>query len=324
MKKSLVIAVYNGEKYLIEQLNSVLNQTEKLDEVILIDDLSTDQSFNIIKKFIEQNNLSTWKLIKNEKNLGYKGNFRKGLELVSGDVIFLSDQDDIWHEGKVEKICYFMNDNPNILSLGTSFNLIDEHTNKFEIPLKKGYANQNLINFPIKEDELIKIDIKFLHQRNFCQGCTMAFKKEIKDEFLKVSTQKNPHDWEINLIACSHGGSYFYNHPLIDYRIHGDNTIGLEEQISGLGEDYQSKRVNERIDFLNDELPLILFALNLEGFSLKEKKFLANKYDYVKERIQLIQKHKWYKILINYCLGKYFGKGTFRTMLGDMISSVKK
>ena len=92
MKKSLVIAVYNGEKYLIEQLNSVLNQTEKLDEVILIDDLSTDQSFNIIKKFIEQNNLSTWKLIKNEKNLGYKGNFRKGLELVSGDVIFLSDQ----------------------------------------------------------------------------------------------------------------------------------------------------------------------------------------------------------------------------------------
>ena len=152
----------------------------------------------------------------------------------------------------------------------------------------------------------------------------MAFKKEIKDEFLKVSTQKNPHDWEINLIACSHDGSYFYNHPLIDYRIHGHNTIGLEEQISGLGEDYQSKRVNERIDFLNDELPLILFALNLEGFSLKEKKFLANKYDYVKERIQLIQKHKWYKILINYCFGKYFEKGTFRTMLGDLISSVKK
>ena len=104
MKVSLVMAVYNGEKYLIEQLDSIRKQTYLIDEVILIDDVSTDNSYELIHQYIDGYKLINWKLIKNENNLGYRKNFKKGLEIVDGDIIFLSDQDDRWHLNKIEVI----------------------------------------------------------------------------------------------------------------------------------------------------------------------------------------------------------------------------
>ena len=100
MKISLVMATYNGAKYLNEQLDSIKNQTLKLDEVIIVDDVSTDDTSYLVEKYISNHQLN-WMFIKNEKNLGYKGNFKKGLAHASGDVIFLCDQDDIWHPDKV-------------------------------------------------------------------------------------------------------------------------------------------------------------------------------------------------------------------------------
>ena len=68
MKVSLVMAVYNGEKYLIEQLDSIRKQTYLIDEVILIDDVSTDNSYELIHQYIDGYKLINWKLIKNENN----------------------------------------------------------------------------------------------------------------------------------------------------------------------------------------------------------------------------------------------------------------
>ena len=77
MKISLIMAVYNGEKYLIKQLQSINNQTNKIDEVILIDDCSKDRSVEIVEEFIKENQLDNWKLIINNENLGYKNNFKR-------------------------------------------------------------------------------------------------------------------------------------------------------------------------------------------------------------------------------------------------------
>ncbi len=121
MKVSLVMAVYNGEKYLIEQLDSIRKQTYLIDEVILIDDVSTDNSYELIHQYIDGYKLINWKLIKNENNLGYRKNFKKGLEIVDGDIIFLSDQDDRWHLNKIEVMVEKMSQS-NILSLASSFN----------------------------------------------------------------------------------------------------------------------------------------------------------------------------------------------------------
>lgn len=72
MKISLIMAVYNGEKYLIKQLQSINNQTNKIDEVILIDDCSKDRSVEIVEEFIKESQLDNWKLIINNENLGYR------------------------------------------------------------------------------------------------------------------------------------------------------------------------------------------------------------------------------------------------------------
>ena len=169
MKVSLVMAVYNGEKYLIEQLDSIRKQTYLIDEVILIDDVSTDNSYELIHQYIDGYKLINWKLIKNENNLGYRKNFKKGLEIVDGDIIFLSDQDDRWHLNKIEVMVEKMSQS-NILSLASSFNFMDQDGNCFEIEKQKGKSNNNLL-FQEVNKELTKVNLKTVLQSNFSQGC---------------------------------------------------------------------------------------------------------------------------------------------------------
>ena len=105
LSTSVVMATYNGEKNILEQLDSLLSQTKKINEVLICDDCSTDNTVDIISSFIEKNNLSsTWHLKINEKNLGWRKNFFHLLNLASQDIIFTCDQDDIWHETKIEEM----------------------------------------------------------------------------------------------------------------------------------------------------------------------------------------------------------------------------
>ncbi len=322
MKISFIMAVYNGEKYIIEQLDSVLGQTRALDEVIIIDDKSTDKTYSMIQNYIKTHDLHHWVLEKNKKNIGYQLNFKKALEKASGDIIFLSDQDDKWLPTKVEEMVSIMEENPHILSLGTSFYVIDKHSNRIEYPTKKGYSNYHLIPFMIKENDLVKMDMKLLCQRNFCQGCTMAISKSVSDEWITCIDANNPHDWEMNIIASSHDGCYFLNKPLIEYRIHDNNTIGLENTIYQ-GEQYYHHRVEDRVEILKRELPILMFCIHLSGFSIEDKIYFSKKYDYIVNRIDLISKHQYFRLLKNLLMGKYFRMGTIRTAIGDIIAAIK-
>ncbi len=101
MKTSVAMCTYNGESYLDEQLQSILEQTEPIDEIVICDDGSIDKTLSIIEKFIKAG--TPIRLILNQKNLGYTRNFEKAICLCSGDIIFLADQDDIWMPEKVKK-----------------------------------------------------------------------------------------------------------------------------------------------------------------------------------------------------------------------------
>ena len=87
-----------------------------------------DNSYELIHQYIDGYKLINWKLIKNENNLGYRKNFKKGLEIVDGDIIFLSDQDDRWHLNKIEVMVEKMSQS-TILSLASSFNFMDQDGN---------------------------------------------------------------------------------------------------------------------------------------------------------------------------------------------------
>jgi len=229
MKISTVMATYNGEKYILEQLQSILNQNRKVDEVIVMDDLSSDDTVEIVKKFILRNSLNdSWFVYKNIENLGYKKNFQKGFEIATGDIIILCDQDDIWEPNKVESIeNVFIK--TNALAMNSAFRFIDGDGNLInEI---ENNNNNNLLRRDCKTDEVISIAFETILETNISPGCTMAISKKLKDIFLDVTEGWLPHDWELNIIASLYEGDYFYNRKLTKYRIHGNNTIGLETDL---------------------------------------------------------------------------------------------
>ncbi len=227
-KITVVMATYNGEKYIEEQLVSILNQSYPPDEVIIRDDCSTDNTCRIIKDFIGNNNLN-WVLIPGDKNLGFERNFTEALKCSTGDLIFLSDQDDVWHKGKIKYMSSVMNRYKQILCLNSSFECIDscgERINTKNMPFTSN--NGLIIGKTIKDYSLCSFKAEEVLRYNISMGCTLAFRKELMNEYL-ANAGKVAHDWLINMIAASHGGLFFLNRKLIRYRVHGDNTIGLNE-----------------------------------------------------------------------------------------------
>ena len=101
-KISVAMTTYNGARFVEKQLASLLAQTRPADEVIILDDRSTDGTPGIVTRFIKKNSPVSWHFSVNEKNLGYKENFYHAVGRTTGDLIFLCDQDDVWHSNKIE------------------------------------------------------------------------------------------------------------------------------------------------------------------------------------------------------------------------------
>ena len=126
MTVSVCMGIYNGEKYIEEQLDSILRQTRRAEEVILCDDCSTDRTVEIVRLFIEKHGLGeSWRLCCNKENRGYPGNFYYAMSLCAGDVVFLADQDDIWAETKLERMCAVLEAHSEADVLACKFGLMD-------------------------------------------------------------------------------------------------------------------------------------------------------------------------------------------------------
>ena len=122
---SIAMATYNGEKYLREQIDSILNQTIQDFELIVCDDCSTDTTWNILQDYQSQDRRI--KCYRNEENLGFKKNFEKAIGLCTGEYIALSDQDDIWLPEHLEKLVNIIGNAD--LACGTEL-LFSDTTNK--------------------------------------------------------------------------------------------------------------------------------------------------------------------------------------------------
>lgn len=94
MKISVVMTSYNGEPYIVQQLESLKEQTRKPDEVLILDDCSKDSTIAILKEYIRDNALENWKVVENNHNVGWRKNFFDGISIAQGELIFTCDQDD--------------------------------------------------------------------------------------------------------------------------------------------------------------------------------------------------------------------------------------
>lgn len=319
-KISIAMTTYNGEKYVEKQLLSLFNQTRRADEVIIRDDVSSDKTHKIVRNFIEKNKLENWHFEVNEENLGYKKNFHTAIAQTTGDIIFLCDQDDIWLPEKLKEIENIMMNNPKVLAVNSSLNLIDGEDNPIQIKEDNKKSNIGLIKYPVKQNDLVQIDVETICKYNISPGCTVAFKKPVKDIYLKKSKCEMVHDWEINFIAAALDGLYFYNKPLIGYRIHSSNTIGLSELLGSASSiknlaNYFVRLKRAKFIYSCMEVFYDYYTIVQE----KDKKWLKNQICFTKLRKEAIEKKSLIKLLsINKKYGKHYAESvTFKGRLGD-------
>ncbi|MCZ0743887.1 glycosyltransferase [Ligilactobacillus sp. UO.C109] len=215
MKLSIVMTTYNGIKHIESQLDSILNQKRKANEVLIYDDGSNDGTIEFIGKYISNNKLNdTWKLIVNEENKGWRRNFVEGIWSSTGDLVFPCDQDDIWHEDKLEVIEKIMINNPQIQVLTTNV------TNLYSNGDKEQSSNQNEKLEKVSwEKHIFKVD---------APGCVFCIRKKIVEKSKNYYNVEYAHDdyfWKLGLFA---DGLYNYNRDTIDYRRHDDSTFSVE------------------------------------------------------------------------------------------------
>lgn len=221
MKISVVIATYNGEEYIEEQLETIKNQTMIVDEVLIFDDRSQDETTSLITNFIEKYKLPNWNLIVNKVNKGYSRNFYEGICEASGDIIFCCDQDDIWDKRKIENMVTFFEKNSKIKVL--SGNYIYKVDNSLPSTVKFFYKSANMINYFKNSVKSVSFSSKGVFSGGG-PGWTLAIKK---DYFEKISPFYNlvfSHDGFFNTFSSIDGACYKYLGYTGQFRRYGGST----------------------------------------------------------------------------------------------------
>lgn len=229
---SVCMCSYNGEKYIYEQINSILNQLDVNDELIISDDSSTDSTVSIVNSF-KDNRI---KLLENNEFHSPIFNLENALKHARGDYIFLCDQDDIWMSNKVSSILPLFNQYNCIVS---DAEVIDQNEN---VIYKSFFSIRNCRP-------------GFFHnlKRNGYIGCCMAIDRKILSEALPFPKYIPMHDSWIGLIAEVYGKTYFLNEPLVKYRRHGGNVSQLSNSRSSF-----KKRIFQRV--------MIVFGILIRKF----------------------------------------------------------
>lgn len=217
---SVAIATYNGEKYITQQLLSIYTQSHPVDEVVICDDESTDQTVAIVKSFIETYNLPHWHIEVNKENLGFSSNFLSAVRKTSGDIIFVCDQDDVWETEKVEIMSSMMRSDRTICSLSSQYSAIDSEGRTID---------NEVLQFKFSKDAaLAEIPVEYMIGSSAVRGCTMCISKVVRDAVKNLDdldlNYSLGHDWYLSMLASILGKNYFLNKCLMRYRIHDSNA----------------------------------------------------------------------------------------------------
>ncbi|SCX98200.1 Glycosyltransferase involved in cell wall bisynthesis [Thiohalorhabdus denitrificans] len=209
MRISIAMATYNGADYLQEQLDSFVAQTRQPDELVVCDDGSTDGTKGILHRFARKATFEV-RIVENEVNIGYKKNFEKTMTLCSGDIIFLSDQDDVWFKEKIFKVIQDFLGNPEKMVVINDQFIADERLSNSGVTT---LGNTRALGY---KDSW------------FVWGCCTAFRKEWVKLALPIPEYIKSHDIWINNLAEALGTRFIHEDPLQLYRRHGRNASEAE------------------------------------------------------------------------------------------------
>ncbi|KAF5054864.1 Glycosyl transferase family 2 [anaerobic digester metagenome] len=302
----ILLASYNGEKYIAEQIDSILNQTYKDWFLYIKDDCSTDNTLSIIRNY-ESRYKDKIKVITSDiKSGSAKDNFFSMLKYSENEYTMTCDQDDVWLLNKIEITLYKMleaeKENKDIpILVHTDLKVVDEKLKKITDSLIK------MQNIDFRRDKLNNLLVQ-----NIVTGCTVMVNRKLLNYIKIVPQQAIMHDWWMALLASALGQIYFIDIPTVLYRQHSNNDVGAKNVKSI---DYilrKLRNLNGIKDAINDTYIQAAELLNAIGDEVDSRNnelikqyslFLKiNKY----QRIKRLIKYQYWKNGIIRVVGQMF------------------
>ena len=277
------MATYNGAEYVVEQLESIRTQSMPVDEVIIHDDRSTDDTVAIVEKYIREHGLErTWKVSQNPKNLGYAANFISAVKETVGEYIFFCDQDDIWVPDRVEVMVGQMEEHPEILLLCSEFESFVSSPDAPSVPTweqKQFRRDHSLEHLPYEAHNL------FIN----CQGCSMCIRRKFWQEVENRWYPNWAHDEFVWKLALCRNGLYVYHGVTLRRRLHSNNVTMRK-----------MRDLPERVRFLEDlkksHEATLVFAESL-SMSDRDCRLLHRNIRATQLRIELLRDRKIWNTL---------------------------
>jgi len=328
-KISIALCTYNGSKYLPQLLDSYVAQSRLPDEVVVCDDLSQDDTVAILNEFATRAPFSM-RILVNDRNLGSTKNFEKAISLCSGEIIFLSDQDDIWLPYKIEKMVGEFDADHKIGLVVSDAELVDEALRPLERTLFDG-------RFTREEKALLgKGDLfPVLLKKCVVIGAAMAFRAEYNKDIIPIPTNipNTFHDWWIAEIISILARSVILYKPLIKYRQHDDQQTGVINYVPAMSKllwkeslekvEQRQKAIKESAVLLRDSLASRLdlpeHALNALNGEIQYREDYARHYELRKE-LPGSHLRRFWPVIRELSSGRYhrFSNGV-RSALRDLV-----
>jgi glycosyltransferase involved in cell wall biosynthesis len=224
---SVVLCTCNGARFLEAQWESLLAQSRRPDEIFVRDDASNDGTWTLLETLAARAEARGVRvcMARNERNLGYVANFEAALREATGDVLFLCDQDDVWHAEKLATMLAGFEQSAGLLLLCTDARRVGERgedlrRSLFEV-LKVSRAELRRIHAGQGFDVLLR--------RSLATGATLALRRTLLADALPFPARWVHDEW-LAIVAAALGGFDCIEQTLIDYRQHGDNQLGMPER----------------------------------------------------------------------------------------------
>jgi len=202
------MTTYNGEKYIREQLDSILAQTENDFEVVICDDASIDLTLSILKEYEKKD--SRFRIYENEKNLGYRENFNKAVSLCKGDFIAFSDQDDIWLPNHLKTLRE--NIGENLVCAGRAQRFFENDV-LLNLLYPTNYQAENL-------SSQIKRLIYQCYAFNMYQGASQMISRQAAETYFPIEKDEYAHDWALATNAIAENKFIYINEIITKWRKH--------------------------------------------------------------------------------------------------------
>lgn len=320
MSISVALCTYNGAEYLSQQLDSLLAQQRLPDEIVVFDDASKDGTWDLAVAFADRASERGIQvsLHRNSVNIGYVANFTQALLATCGELVFLCDQDDVWHADKISRFAEEFERRPDLLMLHSDADLVDEAGASLHCTLFSA--------FEISREELEGVHkgdaFAVLVKRNIVTGATMAIRRSV----IAYGNEVPPgwiHDEWLAMSAATQGRVDCLETPTIDYRQHGNNQIGARprgfiERLTGNGisrPDFMSRMLVRTQSLMHrsasGQLRLSSPAMHLLSERLRHAQLRANLPPSISERAAAV--------FSEYASGRYskFSNG-LRSVLSDL------